>query len=134
MKLDKHIKETIRNAILINDRVDTIIKIGLLTVDRLEEIIFEIWDQSVYNNEGVYHLRDDIYYINKKGDFIINKGKGIHVKNGCVYPITYNIITYLLRFEGIQRDIFEEVHYLLMESKFNIECLEEEKEELKRGE
>lgn len=129
MKLNKALKETIRNSILINDRVDTILTLELLEFERLKDIIFEIWKEQVYNNEGVYHLRNDEIFINNDGDFIIYNKGGIQIKSDNEYAITYNIIKHLLKFESIQPKRFEITHQALMDLKGEIDILNEEIEE-----
>lgn len=124
MKLNKDIKELIRKSIAINDRAHTIIKLDLLTNERLEDIIFEVWEQSVYNNEGVYHLRNEEYYILNDGDFVAYPNEGYACINESVYSTTYEIIRKLLKFESIQPKRFDVVHETLMELEGKIWVLE----------
>lgn len=121
MKLNEHIKENIRDAIYINDRVDTIITLELLKFERLEDIIFEIWEESVYNNEGVYHLRNEEYFILNNGDFIVYPNGGYVCIDESLYKITYHIIKGLLKFESIQPKRFEITHKAIMNLKGKIE-------------
>lgn len=124
MKLNKEIKRLIKSSIVINDRVDTILTLELLTIERLEDIIFEIWQESVYNNEGVYHLRNEEYFILNDGDFEIYPNEGYVCINENVYTITYMIIKELLKFESIQPKRFDIIHENLRELKAKIWVLE----------
>lgn len=124
MKLNKDIKELIKKSIPINDRAHTILKLDLLTNERLEDIIFEIWDKSVYNNEGVYHLRNEEYFILNNGDFVVHPNEGYACINESVYSITYQIIKQLLKFESIQPKTFEVAHETIRELEAKVWVLE----------
>lgn len=117
MKLNKHLKETIKNAILINERVQTILTLELLNLERLKDIIFEIWEESIYNNEGVYHLRNEEYFILNNGDFVVYPNGGYVCIDESEYKITYHIIKDLLKFESIQPKRFEIAHKKIQELK-----------------
>ena len=117
MKLNKHLKETIRNAILINERVDTILTLELLNLGRLEDLIIEVWEEQIYNNEGVYHLRNDEIFINNDGGYIIIYKGGIQIKSDNEYTITYEIIKNLLTYQSISKKRFEIIHKKIQELK-----------------